>query len=320
MEYVFYGTIVLSLNSNNQQGDTVTNEPIREFGGEWTDEKLKILKLYLDFYTTAMKNTSFKLGYIDPFAGYGTWHPKDGGEPRKGTPLIALETQGRPFDRLVFNDINPSYIDALYKRIKDNFPHKHTKFSCKDANLFLERFCKNQDWKELRAVTFLDPFATEVKWSSLEAIAQTKAIDTLMLFPISALSRMLRRLRDPNLPHRHVNKMSEIFGDESWKLIYDSSFQEEFENASKERRGVQQSLLPPTELEMRPHYSIISYAYRKRLKTIFPRIADAHVALKNNNSPLFEIMFVVGNPSDKAQGVAMRGAEHIIRNFQNVQI
>ena len=41
------------------------------FGGDWTQEKLGILELYLDAYTTALKNKPFHLVYVDAFAGTG---------------------------------------------------------------------------------------------------------------------------------------------------------------------------------------------------------------------------------------------------------
>ena len=42
-----------------------------DFGGPWTEQKLKILERYLDAYTTALKNQRFELVYIDAFAGTG---------------------------------------------------------------------------------------------------------------------------------------------------------------------------------------------------------------------------------------------------------
>ena len=35
------------------------------FGGQWTIDKLNILKSYLDAYTTALKNQPFKIMYVD---------------------------------------------------------------------------------------------------------------------------------------------------------------------------------------------------------------------------------------------------------------
>ena len=48
-----------------------SDEAPNAFGGPWTEAKLTILERYLDFYTTALKNQSFRLLYIDAFAGSG---------------------------------------------------------------------------------------------------------------------------------------------------------------------------------------------------------------------------------------------------------
>ena len=81
----------------------------RSFGGPWTQEKLQILSLYLDKYTTALKNQRFRLIYVDAFAGEGTWLPgsaytadyDDFRELHRGSPRIALETRDKPFDKLI---------------------------------------------------------------------------------------------------------------------------------------------------------------------------------------------------------------------------
>jgi three-Cys-motif partner protein len=41
------------------------------FGGNWTEQKLKILERYLNANTTALKNKSFDRVYIEGFAGTG---------------------------------------------------------------------------------------------------------------------------------------------------------------------------------------------------------------------------------------------------------
>ena len=60
------------------------SEPKASYGGPWTIEKLNILETYLDAYTTALKNTSFQLMYIDAFAGTGHvgFRHKDQDTPR----------------------------------------------------------------------------------------------------------------------------------------------------------------------------------------------------------------------------------------------
>ena len=44
---------------------------VNAFGGNWTRDKLRILEDYLKAYTTALKNQSFRLWYVDAFAGTG---------------------------------------------------------------------------------------------------------------------------------------------------------------------------------------------------------------------------------------------------------
>ena len=41
------------------------------FGGSWTEQKLEILKKYLETYNTVLKKQPFERVYIDGFAGTG---------------------------------------------------------------------------------------------------------------------------------------------------------------------------------------------------------------------------------------------------------
>ena len=54
----------------------MSSNGINRFGGSWTEEKLRILESYLKAYTTALKKHSFKLIYVDGFAGTGYIHAK----------------------------------------------------------------------------------------------------------------------------------------------------------------------------------------------------------------------------------------------------
>ena len=49
----------------------VKNKNSQSFGGDWTREKLEILKGYLGSYSNALKRQSFKRIYIDAFSGTG---------------------------------------------------------------------------------------------------------------------------------------------------------------------------------------------------------------------------------------------------------
>ena len=60
---------------------------------------------------------------------------------------------------------------------------------------------------------FLDPYGMQVKWSTLEAIASTRAIDMWLLFPLGqAVNRLLTRNKIPGGPR--AERLTETFGTE----------------------------------------------------------------------------------------------------------
>ncbi len=174
------------------------------FGGAWSGRKLEALRRYLNAYTTALKNTPFKLAYIDAFAGAGAL-PNDANDDdwfdeefqkedesyRHGSPLIALENDP-PFDSFIFIERDPASIKSLQEQIESRWGHdaKNVSYLQGDANEHLQELAGKR-WKLHRAVAFLDPFALQVSWTTLEKIAQTQAIDMWLLFPAMAVNRML---------------------------------------------------------------------------------------------------------------------------------
>ena len=201
------------------------------FGGPWTNDKLEILRRYLDAYTTALKNQPFKLIYVDAFAGSGSWTPRSGylsedyGDfqtLRQGSPRIALEIQDKAFDRFVFIETDPSNIISL-RILKAEFPDHKIEIFNDDANKVLPSFCDSlADFD--RVVVFLDPYATEVTWHTIEAIAKTQKIDCWILFPLMAITRMMTRNNEPDQGLREG--LDGIFGGrQHWQGLYSPSQQ-----------------------------------------------------------------------------------------------
>ena len=85
-----------------------------------------------------------------------------------------------------------------------------------EANAYLQRLCQS-NWllKKRRAVLFLDPYGMAVKWTTIEAIANTQAIDLWILFPLGiAVNRLLRN--DGKIDWAVQNTLNEFFGAEDW--------------------------------------------------------------------------------------------------------
>ena len=168
------------------------------FGGQWTQDKLDILRRYLDAYTTALKANAVFASYTWmrlPGRGRGLRPqdtiPRTMGNSESSTKArqVALEIQDKPFDRLVFVEMDSTRSNSLREKAR-YYPNRDIEVINDDANQALPRICNDLRTND-RAVVFLDPFATQVGWDSVNAIAQTKKVDCWILFPLMAIARMI---------------------------------------------------------------------------------------------------------------------------------
>lgn len=274
---------------------------INEFGGIWTVEKLDILKGYLDAYTTALKKRCFNLIYIDAFAGTGEILLRSENDPDQeefidGSAQIAIDIEDKPFDEYIFVELDPQRCEKL-EELKICYPEKGITIRNEDANYFLQNFKRN--WLGTRGVLFLDPFATEVEWETIKKIASFNALDTWILFPTSAITRMLPTKGKPE--EKLAKSLNRIYGDESWKNLYDEPSQMDMFGQKKEvREGDPKQLIE---------------IYKTKLTELFGnRFLKQSRELKNSrNAPLFEFMFCAGNP--KGAPIAKRIAKHLIERM-----
>ncbi len=282
----------------------------QSFGGDWTDQKLERVRKYLVAYATAMKDKGYKIAYIDAFAGTGyRTSPKDEGGDEylfpemeqfmDGSARIALQATPR-FDKYIFIEQHHKRFAELQK-LKEDFPHLADKIHLenKDANSYLKGMCQGPSWSKHRAVLFLDPFGMQVTWDTIEAIAGTKAIDLWYLFPLMAVSRMLKKTGDIPSPWR--KRLDAILGASDW---YDISFQ----------KKKTQSLFGEEEITVKvsDFSSIMNYVV-KRLQSVFPGVAENPLPLYNSrNNPLYLLCFAISNPNPKAKELALKIAKHVL--------
>lgn len=269
-----------------------------QFGGPWTIAKLDTLEKYLNAYTTALKNQPFKLMYIDAFAGTGDINLRqEDSEARafiEGSARRAIKIEDKQFDRLIFVEKDPDRCGNLL-RLQREHPHRDIQVKNYDANSFLLNM--RRDWAKWRGVLFLDPFATEVEWRTIEKIAEFNALDTWLLFPISAITRILPTSKKPeDVSRKWADKLNRIFGDDSWRDLYQ-----------------EQHSLFGCELSQRaPGIDGIRRIYRNKLKGLFKQrfMEESKLFVNSKNAPLFEFMFCVGNPA--GIGLAKKIASHIL--------
>jgi three-Cys-motif partner protein len=288
------------------------------FGGDWTQKKLDVLSKYLSAYTTILKKYPiYKIAYIDAFAGTGTiknrnvdmansslfadeiYNDTDAQEYINGSAKISLTVQPQ-FDKYIFIELEPNKAKSLQDIIENEFNHLKDKIKIenKDSNIVLRDLC-NKDWQKHRALVFLDPYAMEAEWDTIQAIAKTKAIDLWILFPLGvSVNRLLMKNRN-EIPENWSKALDKLFGTHDW-------YNEFYETK------INISLFSEEEVTSKTAtFDRIANFYIKRLKTIFVGVLDEPLYLYNStNNPLFLLCFAAGNP--KGADTAIKIARDII--------
>lgn len=211
--------------------------------GPWAKDKHDRLREYLVEYTKILRNQKWCRGfyYIDAFAGAGKHAVRstsseqdlnqlllgisDYGQSQeeqktylKGSPQVALELE-HPFDAYVFIEKNADRIESLKALEAEYGSERAIRIIQEDCNKYLLSSVVNNpkiDWNHHRAVVFLDPFGMQVPWSTLEALASTKAIEVFLNFPVGmAIQRLL--LRDQaKFTDQRRKKLDTYFGSTEW--------------------------------------------------------------------------------------------------------
>jgi len=294
----------------------MTGGKLQSFGGGWTELKLRMLNEYLAAYAKALKNQPFERVYIDAFAGtgyreaaqddpdVGFFAPEladdDAQKFFEGSAKIALRVQPA-FHRYVFIErIAGKFAELL--NLKDEFAElaDRMEFIQEDCNRVLLDLCGKWNSRGVRGLLFLDPSGMQVDWTTLEAVARTRAIDVWILFPLGiGVNRLLSR--NGEIPPGRQARLDRIFGTTDWRDAF----------YRPARRGFLD--VGPRKVKVASLNSIAEY-YQERLRTVFPAVADNPKVLANSRgAPLFLLCFAVGNPSAKAKDLALRIAQCILR-------
>lgn len=287
----------------------------QQFGGEWTEVKLKAiadyLRAYLKIFTANPKASRFTRHYVDAFAGCGLrqlptlepglWSLEEGeavrfmeGSVRK---VLALD---QPFHRYWFVEKNPAYADSLEIMIANDFAPRAPNCSVRrgDANEFLLQWIGTLGQLD-RAVVFLDPYGMSVRWTTLERLGESGKVDLWLLFPSSSVIRMLPNAGPPD--EAWSRRLSELFGTDSWL--------DEFYTVAKH-----DDLFGPTEETHREVTAERVAAYlMRRLGEVFHAVAPQPLVLYNSrHSPLYHLVFAAANPQGAKAAIPI--ARHIIGN------
>jgi three-Cys-motif partner protein len=281
------------------------------FGGQHTELKLQVLQKYLESYTTALKFQNFETVFFDAFAGTG--EIPSGDQP---ADLLATEDLGSfiagsarralsittSFSRYVFVEQSVQKIDEL-RRLALEFPHlaHRMQFEQGDANSRVREFCQSTNWKNTRAVIFLDPFGNQVNWKTVEEIAGSKAIDLWYLFP-AGLGVHRQIGKDGRVHETHGQSLDNLLGTKEWRESF---------------------LKPTTEVDLfgaaekiekvATPKSITEFMIDRMKGPFGGRVTDKWLPLGSRNVHMYSLIFACANPAEKAWRLANKLATAVLK-------
>lgn len=285
---------------------------VQKFGSDHTNKKLDTVQKYLSAFTTALKKQNFSLLYVDVCAGSGASSPKSAinqpqlievDEITVGSAVRALGVQPA-FDRYIFNDLKLANVRSLQNIVHTDFQHLENRVTLtqKDANEALIELCNGTNWKNTRAVVFLDPFGLQIKFSTLEALAATQAIDLWYLVPVFAMSRQVRR--DGVVLDDGGKSVDEALGTNEWRNVVavdEERDQDLFGFSGQSSKKVANS-------------AWFEKVAKSRLATIFQGgVIEASLPLGRNGSHEFSLVFAWANPSAPAKKLAATLAMAVLK-------
>ncbi len=271
-----------------------------EFGGDWTERKLRILDDYLSAYCSIFTRNEraryFQITYVDAFAGSGLIRTNvpatetsdlfaELGEPEavnllQGSVSRAIE---HSFDRYLFIEKSPTRVADL-EALKARSPNKECiTIQQGDANARLLKFSRDTDWNKNRAVVFLDPYGMQVEWETIAALGQTKAVDLWLLFPLGqAVMRLLQRTKEP--PPEWQAALDRIFGTHEWiNRFYVAETEPDFFDTQR-----------ISTVRTAGWEEVTSFLV-ERLESVFEAVSKPGVLWNSQNSPLYLFCFAAAN-------------------------
>jgi three-Cys-motif partner protein len=257
--------------------------------GPWTATKLDALRKYLEAYTKILRKQDHIKGYyyVDGFAGLGRWRLKGLDEFIDGSPRVALGIQ-HPFTAYYFIELDPQRAELL-REMRQEFPRHRIQVLEGDANrILVEDIAPQITYGQYRrGVAFLDPYAMNLDFATVEALAAADAIEVFINVPIMALNRDTLPNFAAHLTESDIARGARFWGDPNWT-------DEFYEVVGKDLWGENWIVKIQSTTAER-----ISEVYRQRLLTIFPYVSEVAIICNATKQPIYSLVFAGPNETGK---------------------
>jgi len=245
-----------------------------EDAGAWVEDKHNLVFLYDSLFSRGMKNKWEARVYIDLYSGPGIVRLRDTGKLLWGSPLLALQVRD-PFDKYIFCENRPEYLDALRTRAQRISPKANTSFIAGDCNEVVEAICAQipNHTKDYRVLSFcfVDPYDLSIRFSTIRRISKG-FVDFLVLLALQMdASRNESNYTNPNNP-----KLDNFLGQTDWRRRWS----ERISNMSFSRFVAEEYAKGMEALEYRP----VTFDNMKQIRSDVKNLPLYRLALFSRNS------------------------------------
>jgi three-Cys-motif partner protein len=188
--------------------------------------------------------------------------------------------------------------------IREGFPKLYDRVTIlqSDANEALVRLCHDTNWRRSRAVAFLDPFGLQLKFSMVQELGRTGAVDLWYLVPVLAMSRQVKS--DGSILEPGGSLIDELLGTTAWRS----------DVVAEEPQA--DDLFGPVQPAVR---KVANAAWFERvamhqLRGAFAGgVLDRALPLGRGGMHEFSLVFACANPSSSANALAKRLADAVLK-------
>lgn len=289
--------------------------PQDAFAGPHTVKKLDKLEAYLKAYLNVLKNQTLRTIYFDAFAGTGEI------PTAAGDPSLPLDDEGRAFilgsakRALGLQSKFTEYVfveksRAKAKELADAVKKQHLDVSDRvrvlneDANVALQSFCRSTNWRKSRSVVFLDPYGHQVEWTTIEAVAATKAIDLWYLFP-AGLGVHRQIGRDAHVDADKERSLDRIFGTPTWRQAFINQEERPADLFYEAEQQFTKTATPE---------SITRFMIERMASAFEGGVLEEWLPLGSRGVHMYSLLFACANPSPKANALARKLARAVMRS------
>lgn len=256
--------------------------------GQWSLQKLTMLREYLAAYVRATQTLPGDKTYVDLFSGPGLARLRHTNETFDGSPLIGMRLYPG-FTRFFFVDSDSRSVASLHGWVDELGLSNVARVAHGDANNEIGDIVKLIPTQG-GCFVFHDPHAPVLNWTTVAKIASLRMgyyrrrPEQLILFPYEmGIARQLPRKRDPkDIWAGHVDeKLSQIFPHPNkWRQVYETR-----------RQGLIGAL------EQRRRFYYLYWAGLKELG--YAHVLGPRVITTEKNMSLYELFFVSDHSAGK---------------------